>query len=150
MVTSRPALSAYAVFQVRKRIRVDVPNKSALLWISCLSQFVGNICAADLIINYYLSRIFRSTSVPIILHCQASSKKCALKSGIETTLLYRNFLETHHSLDRTLKSYPSTSIGLFWDELPFFRDLEPPTHFHGIVIFFQSPFFVTHYSYTSQ
>ena len=37
-------------FQVRKRIRVDVPNKSALLWMSCLSQFVGNICAADLII----------------------------------------------------------------------------------------------------
>ena len=34
-------------FQVRKRIRVelDVPNKSALLWMSCLSQFVGNICA---------------------------------------------------------------------------------------------------------
>ena len=27
-------------FQVRKRIRVDVPNKSALLWMSCLSQFV--------------------------------------------------------------------------------------------------------------
>ena len=38
-------------FQVRKRIRVDVPNKSALHWISCLSQFVGNICAADLIIS---------------------------------------------------------------------------------------------------
>ena len=37
-------------FQVRKRIRVDVPNKSALLWMACLSQFVGNICAADLII----------------------------------------------------------------------------------------------------
>ena len=37
-------------FQVRKRIRVDVPNKSALLWMSCLSQFVGNVCAADLII----------------------------------------------------------------------------------------------------
>ena len=37
-------------FQVRKRIRVDVPNKSAPLWMSCLSQFVGNICAADLII----------------------------------------------------------------------------------------------------
>ena len=37
-------------FQVRKRIRVDVPNKSALLWMSCHSQFVGNICAADLII----------------------------------------------------------------------------------------------------
>ena len=25
-------------------------NKFALLWMSCLSQFVGNICAADLII----------------------------------------------------------------------------------------------------
>ena len=37
-------------FQVRKRIRVDVPNKSAHLWMSRLSQFVGNICAADLII----------------------------------------------------------------------------------------------------
>ena len=37
-------------FQVRKRIRVDVPNKSALLWMSSLSQFVGNICAANLII----------------------------------------------------------------------------------------------------
>ena len=35
---------------VRKRIRVGVPNKSALLWMSCLSQYVGNICAADLII----------------------------------------------------------------------------------------------------
>ncbi len=37
-------------FQVRKRIRVDVPNKSALLWMSCLSQFMGNISAANLII----------------------------------------------------------------------------------------------------
>ena len=35
--------------QARKRIRVDVPNKSAL-WMSWLSQCVRNICAAELII----------------------------------------------------------------------------------------------------
>ena len=38
-------------FQVRKWIRVDVPNKSALLWMSCLSQYVGNICVP--IWSYY-------------------------------------------------------------------------------------------------
>ena len=39
-----------AVSRQLMMIRVDVPNKSALLWMSCLSQYVGNICAADLII----------------------------------------------------------------------------------------------------